>query len=337
MKKRICLVLIICIFYITNCITASYSEQLVQVYNNEKGLNVLLDQDSIKLTEDGGFITFAYSAYIENDATRKKYDDFYHVNGTQVATYYIIAPKTGVRFAYLSTNIVDNNGRTLFEWNEPNPKNPKMKDMSQQETVQKCFDLAIRTYLDSPDQLTPEEAYRKANSYFNVKDYDNAIKYLKIAAEREYPDALVGLGLMYRQGLGFPIDYVRAMDCFKKADSYGNGNATAECAIGFFYEKGMGVDIDYQTAIDWYKKSAEKNNTTAMKNIAGMYISGIGVTKNLNEGIKWLEKASYLGDKEAGEFLIKVKQVKQQQDNQDAAQAAQFLGIIGSIINNATR
>lgn len=128
----------------------SYPEQLVQVYNNG-GLNVFLDKDSIDLTEDGVFIIFTFSIYMENDATRKIYDDFYNVKGTQIATYHVIAPKTGGRFAYLSKSVVDNNGRTLFLWNEPNPNAPEMKDMSQNERVQKCFDLAVRAYLDSQD------------------------------------------------------------------------------------------------------------------------------------------------------------------------------------------
>ena len=128
----------------------SYPEQLVQVYNSG-GLNVLLDKDSINLTEDGVFIKFTFSIYMENDAARKIYDNFYHVKGTQIATYHVIASKTRGRFAYLSKSVVDNNGRTLFLWNEPNPNAPEMEDMSQNERVQKCFDLAIRTYLDSQD------------------------------------------------------------------------------------------------------------------------------------------------------------------------------------------
>lgn len=128
----------------------SYSEKsdkLIQVYNNG-GLNVFLDKDSIDLTEDGAFIKFTFSIYMENEAARKIYDNFYHVKGTQNATYRVIASKNGRRFAYLSKIVVDNNGRTLFFWNEPNPNAPIMKDMSQNERVQKCFDLAVRTYLD---------------------------------------------------------------------------------------------------------------------------------------------------------------------------------------------
>ena len=132
----------------TNMQQQAYSEKLVQVYNNG-GLNVFLDKDSIDLTEDGAFIKFTFSIYMENEAARKIYDNFYHVKGTQNATYRVIASKNGRRFAYLSKIVVDNNGRSLFLWNEPSPNSPNMKDMSQNERVQKCFDLAVRTFLDS--------------------------------------------------------------------------------------------------------------------------------------------------------------------------------------------
>lgn len=132
----------------TNVQQQANSERLVQVYN-KGGLNVFLDKDSIDLTEDGAFIKFTFSIYMENEAARKIYDNFYHVKGTQNATYRVIASKNGRRFAYLSKIVVDNNGRSLFLWNEPSPNSPNMKDMSQNERVQKCFDLAVRTYLDS--------------------------------------------------------------------------------------------------------------------------------------------------------------------------------------------
>ena len=49
-------------------------------------------------------------------------------------------------------------------------------------------------------------------------------------------------------------------------------------------------------AISWFRKAAEQGHPEAQRDLAGMYISGMGVQPNLKEGLKWNQAAAYQGE-----------------------------------------
>ena len=80
---------------------------------------------------------------------------------------------------------------------------------------------------------------------------------------------------------------------------------------------------DYTVAMRHFKRAAEKGSASAERNIGGMYVEGEGVDRDVDEGIRWIEKAVRHGDEIAEKMLPvvqdAVKRWKQEnEDNQGA-------------------
>ncbi len=127
------------------------------------------------------------------------------------------------------------------------------------------------------------------------------------------------------------------------------GNAEAEYKVGEMYETGFGVEKNMDKALSWITKSAaqghetakfkllywdvEKNSITksnkpevealiskaragnpqAQFYVGKMHAHGIGVKKNTNKAIEWLNKAALVGVLAAESELIVVRERKQRQ------------------------
>jgi len=66
--------------------------------------------------------------------------------------------------------------------------------------------------------------------------------------------------------------------------------------LGYAYANGEGVTKNLEEALKWYRMAAEKGNTSAMYNLGDAYLKGEGVTKNLEEAVKWYRMAADKGD-----------------------------------------
>lgn len=131
-----------------------------------------------------------------------------------------------------------------------------------------------------------QKAYEKGETYYEEKNYEEAVKWYKKAAEQGNADAQYKLGYCYAHG-GYEIP-------LEMQDS-----------LGYNYEKGLGVDQDFDKAIEWYRKSAEQGNAEAQYSLADCYLCGRGVAMNEVEAIKWLHKAAEQGHIEAQYYLGK--------------------------------
>ena len=59
--------------------------------------------------------------------------------------------------------------------------------------------------------------------------------------------------------------------------------------LGVIFLKGQGIDKDYQKAFDYFYRSSQNGNKYAYKNLAWMYLKGLGVEKNLKEASRLLK------------------------------------------------
>jgi TPR repeat protein len=91
-----------------------------------------------------------------------------------------------------------------------------------------------------------------------------AIEWYTKAAEQGEPAAQYHLGLMYAQGQGIPMDYVKAADWYRQAAE--QGNAAAQNGLGVLYAQGQGVQPDMVQAYRWFAMAAESGNATALEN-----------------------------------------------------------------------
>lgn len=79
-----------------------------------------------------------------------------------------------------------------------------------------------------------------------------------------------------------------------------SGNSNAMLTLGKIYFEGRaGEKQDYKKAYEYFLEAAQQDNPQGMFNVAICYDAGYGVTKNLDEAIRWYYKAADYGVPEA--------------------------------------
>ena len=122
------------------------------------------------------------------------------------------------------------------------------------------------------------------------KDYKEAVKWVKKAAEQGVAGAQYNLGDCYYNGNGVEQNYKEAVKWFKRAAE--QGHALAQYELGFCYYVGNGVKQDYAEAVKWYQKAAEQGDVKAQYKLGRCYYLGNGVEKDCEEAVKWYKKAA---------------------------------------------
>ena len=102
---------------------------------------------------------------------------------------------------------------------------------------------------------------------------------------------------MYANGQGVVKDYVEAVKWYRKAAD--QGYAAAQFNLGVTYSDGRGVVKNEVEAVKWYRKAADQGNAKAQTNLGYMYANGRGVVKDEIEGYKWYLLAGAQGDENA--------------------------------------
>ena len=119
------------------------------------------------------------------------------------------------------------------------------------------------------------------------KDYNEAIKWFRMAANQGFAKAQQNLGIMYANGEGVLQDNNEAYKWYRLAAEQGYSHA--QNSVGYMFEKGRGVTKNYSEALKWYKLAAEQGYSIAQNNVVMMYEQGIGVEKNYKEAIEWIK------------------------------------------------
>lgn len=137
--------------------------------------------------------------------------------------------------------------------------------------------------------ISAEEANQRGIAALERKDYANALRWFRKAAEQGYAPAQASLGMMYRKGWGVPVNAAAAVGWFTKAAS--QGDVTAQFILASMYHDGEGVARDYKAAMMWALKASEGGFLPANVLIATMYLAGEGVEPDAKIAIAWLDKA----------------------------------------------
>ena len=165
--------------------------------------------------------------------------------------------------------------------------------------------------------------------YSGVADYEEAARWFKKAADQGLPEAQYQLGKCYEEGKGVSEDEVEAVKWYQKAAEHGLGEAKNELADRAW--RGNGVPRDRVAVFKSYLtasakgddvskvlmeakleydynciKEAEQGDPEAQHWLGFKYANGLGVSKNLDEAIKWLGMAAAQGNKIAQEDLDKI-------------------------------
>jgi TPR repeat protein len=154
------------------------------------------------------------------------------------------------------------------------------------------------------------------------KDFGEAIKWFRLAAEQGHARAQFNLGYMYAVGEGveqsddearawFELaanqgldnaqnklgryydsvkDYDEAFSWYERAAK--QGHASAQACLGYAYSNGRGVPQDLTEALEWYRLAAEQGHAEAQFNLANFYFLGKGIPRNDPEAMKWFHLAA---------------------------------------------
>ena len=162
-------------------------------------------------------------------------------------------------------------------------------------------------WLERAEELDPEEAGLELTM-------DEKGLHPEIVTGRERPDLLCvienGSQLMVRP---YKVDRMQKskadmLPFAEKLAAAENGDEMMMEKVAFIYMNG-----DEETAADkakaayWFEQMAERKIPFAQFNLALLYAKGIGVEKDLNKAIYWMEKASENGDTDAAKIAQQLK------------------------------
>lgn len=149
--------------------------------------------------------------------------------------------------------------------------------------------------------------YAKGEGLYGSRKYEEAVPYLRSAAQNGQEEAMYLLGLLYWKGFGLPQDVDESMKWFKLASSNGSYNAREELkkieksGLPPVDEYKKGYDAfnlgKFAESVSWFTKSAAKGNIEAMFNLGLIYQLGGGteIPVNEKEAIGWFTKAADKG------------------------------------------
>jgi TPR repeat protein len=137
--------------------------------------------------------------------------------------------------------------------------------------------------------LSIEEILKRANDYYDRKDFVNAVVWYQRAADQGVSKAQYRLGEMCYNGEGVLRNFVQAEKWYRQAAAQGDG--LAQYRLGKLY---YAIE-DYSQAILWFIKSARQEVAEAQKMLGRMYYQGQGTSPQLKEAFYWSLKAAEQG------------------------------------------
>ncbi|WP_072934762.1 dynamin family protein [Schwartzia succinivorans] len=189
--------------------------------------------------------------------------------------------------------------------------------------------------------LSAEEMYRKAEQYYQMHSFAEAVKWYRRAAEAGNKYAMYDLGYAYEIGRGVKKDENEAVKWYKKSAGAGYRKAKQRIEVvekknrkisdvekknriisdvekmyqkgKYHYDLGKKHGIgNFTEARVCFEKAAEAGHIAAMYYLGDMYARGLEGFKNLEIASNWLSKAAASGYLGAQERLDEVKKEKEQ-------------------------
>ncbi|KPA16997.1 hypothetical protein MHK_002785, partial [Candidatus Magnetomorum sp. HK-1] len=112
-----------------------------------------------------------------------------------------------------------------------------------------------------------EEIAQKGYKLINKGEVEAGIILVKKAAEKNYCEAQMYLGLQYSLGKSVPIDLEKSIMWLTKASN--QGNSEAQLFLAQMYASGEGVNVNVDEALKLLEESANSGNKKAKKILSG--------------------------------------------------------------------
>ena len=130
-------------------------------------------------------------------------------------------------------------------------------------------------------------------------------------AQKGNAEAQFKVGEMYESGTGVKQDMAEAANWITKAA--GQNHETANFKLLYWDLEKNGVTDGNKAKVDELKAKAESGNGQAQYYVGKMYANGIGMKKNPDKAMSWLNKAALVGVLQAEPEIVKIREDKQRQ------------------------
>jgi hypothetical protein len=215
--------------------------------------------------------------------------------------------------------------------NASSPQAAKLQSYIDKQDYNKAINAGESEYSQTKDSKV---ALYLGKAYFLKQNYQKAVQYFSVAANKNEALAMLTLGNLYGSGVGVKQNYVKAVYWYKKAvakgnvaamnylgliyrDGIGTINKNPKAAfdlftqaanlnsdegyfnLGYLYQNGVGLPKDSSKAISNYMQAANLGNVLAMNNLAYMYENGTGVPQSYKEALNWYMLSAAKGDANA--------------------------------------
>jgi hypothetical protein len=142
---------------------------------------------------------------------------------------------------------------------------------------------------------------RKSDGFISkAKDWLRITAKLR-AGSRQRPPRVIPLPKqgweLHEAGQGVAKDFGEALRLYRSAAE--KGYAGAQYTLGFLYESGRGVRQDHAEAARWYQLAAEQGDPLSQYDLGQRYALGVGVKQDMVEAGKWLSLAARQGQEDA--------------------------------------
>ncbi len=166
--------------------------------------------------------------------------------------------------------------------------------------VSKDVKTAVKYFEQAADNGDPVASLFLGVGYYSgefegvKQNYELAVKYLELPAERDVEIAQSYLAQCYFFGNGVSKNYSKAVELSQKPAE--NGDVPAQYILGSCYFSGDGVNQDYAQAAKWLEKAALAGLAMAQAKLGTLYELGWGVSKNMDTAVRWYTKAADQND-----------------------------------------
>ncbi len=151
---------------------------------------------------------------------------------------------------------------------------------------------AAATYGNIDAQL--HWAQMQLDGYGTKRDPEAAFRWFGIAALSKRADALNMLGRCHELGWGTPVDYAKAVDCFREAAD--KSDDWAQYNLGCRLLDGRGVGRDPDTAFALFTKAVAQGHMKSLNMLGRCYENGWGCVRDMAEAVRWYRRSAEEGD-----------------------------------------
>ncbi len=149
--------------------------------------------------------------------------------------------------------------------------------------------------------VVTQEAFPEVRAALDAGDYGRARELLETLHAQGDAQATFYLSLLYRKGLGVPVDLVHARHLLEQAATAGDPRAQYNLGNERFRD---GSDQGAVEAAALWRKAAEQGLVEAQHNLGSLYALGRGVKRDLQQARYWYEMASRNGSTRSARALV---------------------------------